>query len=66
MIEYTGDNSVFPSEARSIYGWLGTIDKVKKRIHGNHHGRPVLPDMPNGQLIAGEEIRAWLTAKKLN
>lgn len=64
MIEYTGDNSVFPDEAKSIFQWLGTSDKVSKRIHGNHHGRPVLPELPNGQLIAGDEIRSWLTSKK--
>ena len=65
MIEYTGDNSVFPSEADAIFGYLGTDEKVRTRIHGNHHGRPMLRDRPNGQLIAGEEIRNWLLARKL-
>ncbi len=66
MIEYTGDNSVFPSEAKLIFEWLGTSDKVRRRIRGNHHGRPVLPELPNGQLIAGDEIRSSAYVKKMD
>lgn len=65
MIEYTGDNSVFPSEADAIYGFIGSTDKVRKKVHGNHHGRPIADGAPNGQLIAGETIRDWLTSKSL-
>ena len=65
MIEYTGDNSVFPSEADAIYGFIGSADKVRKKVHGNHHGRPIADGAPNGQLIAGETIRDWLTSKSL-
>jgi len=60
MIEYTGDNSVFPSEADRIFAAIGSSAKSRHRIHGNHHGRPVDPDKPNGQVIAGQTIAAWL------
>ncbi|MGR3454227.1 hypothetical protein [Pseudooceanicola sp.] len=60
MIEYTGDNSVFPAEADFIFDAIGSQDKERARIHGNHHGRPVDPDKPNGQVIAGETIARWL------
>ncbi len=63
MIEYTGDNSVFPSEADFIFGALGAADKTRVKIHGNHHGRPVRPDAPNGQIEAANTITGWLRAR---
>jgi hypothetical protein len=60
MIEYTGDNSVFPSEAKAIFDWLGAADKARTRIHGNHHGQPVRDDALSGQLESGTRIREWL------
>ena len=61
MIEYTGDNSVFPSEAEAIYRWIGSRSKTRHKIHGNHHGQPIRKDAPSGQLEAGARIREWLT-----
>lgn len=63
MIEYTGDNSVFPQEADRIFAAIGTADKERHKIHGNHHGRPVDPDRPNGQLLAAQAITDWLQSK---
>jgi hypothetical protein len=63
MIEYTGDNSVFPSEANQIFGWLGAEDKSRARIHGNHHGQPIAEGAPSGQLEAGKRIREWLAER---
>ncbi len=63
MIEYTGDNSVFPQEAASIFGWIGATDKTRHRVHGNHHGQAIRKDLPNGQTEAGRFIREWLAAK---
>jgi hypothetical protein len=63
MIEYTGDNSVFPKDADAIFGWIGAQDKRRVKIHGNHHGKPIADGAPNGQLIAGETIRSWLAEK---
>ena len=63
MVEYTGDNSVFPSEANAIFAAIGADDKERTAIHGNHHGRPIDPEQPNGQIIAGETIANWLHSK---
>ena len=65
MIEYTGDNSVFPSEAAAIFGWLGAADKSRVRIHGNHHGQAVDKSRPSGQPIAGQTVRNWLAQRRL-
>ena len=66
MIEYTGDNSVFPGDADAIFGSIGSADKARHRIHGNHHGRPITDGAPNGQLEAGQRIRDWLAAKNFD
>ena len=63
MIQYTGDNSVFPSEADVLFDWLGASDKTRNMVVGNHHGGPVAPGSPNGQPVAGEHIRAWLESR---
>lgn len=62
MIEYTGDNSVFPSEADFIFSSIGAKDKERVRIHGNHHGRPVDKSQPNGQIAAGRAMVDWLSS----
>lgn len=64
MIEYTGDNSVFPTDADTIFGWLGAADKIRHRIHGDHHGQPIAEGAPSGQLEAGKHIREWLEARR--
>lgn len=65
MVEYTGDNSVFPSEAERLFGIIGSSDKQRVKIHGNHHGRPIDQDQPNGQVLAGDAIAKWLADKGL-
>ena len=60
MIEYTGDNSVFPADAQAIFDAIGSADKTRYRVHGNHHGQAIDPDLPSGQGIAGQHIRDWL------
>jgi hypothetical protein len=60
MIEYTGDNCVFPSDIKALYAAMPSTDKQRHRIRGNHHGLPVLPDDPNGQLLAGKALSEWL------
>lgn len=63
MVEYTGDNSVFPADAEHLFGLIGAADKSRLRVHGNHHGRAIDPDQPNGQVVAGDAIAAWLSDK---
>lgn len=60
MIEFTGDNSVFPQDAQAVFEAIGSSQKVRHRVHGNHHGKAIDPDKPNGQEIAGQHIRDWL------
>lgn len=63
VVQYTGDNSVYESEATSLFGLLGASDKVRHRISGNHHGQPVRSGASNGQLQAGEVVREWLSSR---
>jgi hypothetical protein len=64
MIEYSGDNSVFPKDADAIFGAIGSADKTRHRVHGNHHGRPIVDGAPNGQTEAGKHVRAFLQEKR--
>lgn len=61
LVQYTGDNSVFDGDVARLLGWLGATDCTHHRVPGNHHGRPVRKGEPNGQHIAGEIIRTWLS-----
>lgn len=61
MIEYTGDNSVFPSDLDAIAGSIRSSNKTRHRIRGNHHGQSLRLDEPNGQEIAGERVVEWLS-----
>ena len=63
MIEYTGDNSVFPRDADAIFEAIGSADKMRQRVHGNHHGQAIDPSQPSGQGVAGQHIRDWLEEK---
>ena len=58
MIEYTGDNSVFPKDADTIFGAIGSGDKTRHWVHGNHHGRPIADGALNGQTEAGNTTSA--------
>jgi hypothetical protein len=64
MIEYTGDNSVFPGDADLIYSAIGSSEKLRHQVHGNHHGRAIDKGAPNGQTEAGKHMRAWLEEKR--
>lgn len=59
LIEYTGDNCVFPSDADAIFAAIGSTDKRRVAVPGDHHGRTA-GDGPSGQQLAGEAIGAWL------
>jgi hypothetical protein len=62
LIEYTGDNCVFPSDVRAIYDSVPSSNKQSRRVRGNHHGLPLAPGEPNGQEQAGRYIGEWLKA----
>lgn len=62
MIEYSGDNTVFPADADAIYASLASPAKQRQRVRGNHHGQALAPGEPLGQDIAATHIVEWLRA----
>jgi pimeloyl-ACP methyl ester carboxylesterase len=62
LIEYTGDNCVFPSDVNGIFAGLRSHQKHHERVRGNHHGMPLADGEASGQVIAGQLIQEWLKA----
>ncbi|OUM02446.1 alpha/beta hydrolase [Variovorax sp. JS1663] len=60
LVEYTGDNAVFPETAKRVMGLIGAGDKTHVRIPGNHHGASLGRDYPDGRDGAGRSIAQWL------
>jgi hypothetical protein len=60
MIYYTGDNSVFPADAAEIFVSIGSRDKQRADIRGNHHGQSLRLDEQNGQEVAAARVIGWL------
>lgn len=63
VIEYTGDNCVFPADVQSILDAMPSSDKTHLKVRGNHHGMALAPGESNGQEIAGQHIQDWLKAR---
>lgn len=61
LIEYTGDNSTFPSVISEIYGQIAASEKMHLCIRGDHHGRALAAGDEPGRYIAGCEISRWLS-----
>lgn len=60
MVEYSGDNCVFPSDLDTIFNGLGTGQKSRQSVRGNHHGLALATGEESGQIAAGKAIQAWL------
>lgn len=60
MIEYTGDASVFPSDGEAIFAGIGSSDKARHHIRGDHHGRALREGDPSGQELAAACLVDWL------
>ncbi len=60
LIEYTGDNCVFPGDADAIFAAIPAVSKVRYRVRGNHHGQALDEGETSGQLIAGGHLGRWL------
>lgn len=65
MIRYTGDNSVFDSEADRLASLLSEAALERHDLPGNHHGRAIAPGEPDGRERAGQAIRDWLSTQRL-
>lgn len=63
VVYYTGDNSVFPGDAASIFASIATSDKQRVDIRGNHHGQSLRLDERNGQEVAAEHVIDWLAPR---
>jgi hypothetical protein len=62
MLYYTGDNTVFPSDAAAIFDSIRSTQKTRIDIRGNHHGHPLKTGEPLGQEIAVAAAVEWLEA----
>lgn len=60
MLQYTGDQAAFPSDMDAIYASLGTSDKQRFEVRGNHHGQPLAEGEEPGQVVAGRHLQCWL------
>jgi hypothetical protein len=60
FVEYTGDQTVFPSDLDGIFAAVGTSQKERHRVRGDHHGRPLTREEEAGRYIAGRLIQTWL------
>jgi hypothetical protein len=62
LVEYTGDNAVFPADLDAIYNGLATSRKSRVKVRGNHHGLPLAAGEEPGQIKVGQSIQTWLRA----
>lgn len=60
LIEYTGDNCVFPQDADTIFKAIPASLKERHRVRGNHHGQALEEGQISGQILAGEHLGRWL------
>ncbi|MGE0216130.1 alpha/beta hydrolase [Mycolicibacterium sp.] len=60
LVELTGDQACFPSDAARMYGALGASDKVHVQVAGTHFGGPIAPGEPTGTELAAAQITRWL------
>jgi pimeloyl-ACP methyl ester carboxylesterase len=63
IIYYTGDNTVFPSDVAAIVATIGTKDKIRHDIRGNHHGHALAAGDEIGQDKAGSVVSDWLKTR---
>jgi hypothetical protein len=62
MVHYTGDQTLFPTDAQAIYDAIGTSDKDRAAFRGDHHGRALAPGDSDARAEAGAAIGDWLHA----
>ena len=60
LIEYSGDQVVFPADVERIYAGVPSSDRTRLRFRGDHHGQPLAVGEPSARAAAGEAIRGWL------
>lgn len=60
LIEYGGDQVVFPADVERIYAAIPSQDRTRYRFRGDHHGQPPSQGEVPGRARAGQAIRSWL------
>lgn len=60
LVEYSGDNCVFPADVDAIYADMRSTRKVRHCVRGNHHGQALDDGEDPGQVIAGRHLSRWL------
>ena len=56
VVEYAGDNAIFPSDTEHIVRSLASRQVERRTIDGDHYGFPA----ERGRDAALEEVVAWL------
>ncbi|WP_375398099.1 hypothetical protein [uncultured Sphingomonas sp.] len=60
LIEYSGDQVVFPADVERIFAAIPAADRTRHRFRGDHHGQPLAAGEEPGRSLAGQAIRDWL------
>lgn len=63
LIELTGDQACFPSDAQRMHEAFAAGDKTHVRVEGQHFGQALRRGGPTGVELAAEEIRKWLAER---
>ncbi|HYD50631.1 MAG TPA: hypothetical protein VEB21_19905 [Terriglobales bacterium] len=60
VLQYSGDNAIFPADARSAFDALGSRDKHLEMVPGDHYGFAVGTQERAGALRAVARLIDWL------
>jgi hypothetical protein len=60
VVEYSGDNTIFPADVDALYSVIPARDKSRAKFRGDHHGRPLAKGETPGRIAAGAHIGDWL------
>ena len=63
LIDYTGDNTVFPADCAAIFDTIASKDKIRERFRGDHHGRALENGEEPGRVAAAKAIVNWVKEK---
>jgi hypothetical protein len=63
VINYTGDNAIFPADARTAFEALGAADKEFRTAPGDHYGFGVGTQDRTGAPIALGHVVSWLRGR---
>jgi hypothetical protein len=60
LVDYTGDPACFPTVVDDIFDSIGSANKHRMRVRGDHHGRALAPGEEAGRYVAGRLLQQWL------